>query len=444
MPGSYSHHLTSAPMPTIPPTPPKIDIDFTDAQLTGCGGWAFLARMARALELPQQLAQAVQLKCRRRGASDAEMLWSLIASLAAGNGALSDLDALCGDAVGRRLLGLQQAPSSRRAGEYLSRFSALEVDALLGVARRLSAAVAPAVIEHEVATRGYVPLFIDGTAIEVDGQLFEQAAPGYDGQTQYWLHGVFLASLWSSARLYPGGVDVAAGWREQLDQDVAPLLAADTPVWARADNAYYRGEFVRYCREQGWDYSVSVTHDSYRRPVLEVLEGLPERAWTDIGLGESATLVYHRPQGWAEHAYVVVRRLYDGAQRRLVPAYTVILVSRDDLPLAELVRRHRGKQGQENAFKGPLIDMDLHHPPCRRFHANQAFYVCGQIAQLLLRALQYRVLPSTARQHGLRPLIRYLMRTVARLVRSGRRWRLDFAKNNFHLDWLFYAACQRE
>jgi len=128
----------------------------------------------------------------------------------------------------------------------------------------------------------------------------------------------------------------------------------------------------------------------------------------------------------------------------LMPAYTVILVSRDDLPLAELVHRHRGKQGQENAFKGPLIDMDLHHPPCRRFHANQAFYACGQIAQLLLRAVQYELLPKAARRHGLRPLIRYLMRTVARLVRTGRRWRLDFAKSNFRLDWLFYAACQLE
>ena len=80
------------------------------------------------------------------------------------------------------------------------------------------------------------------------------------------------------------------------------------------------------------------------------------------------------------------------------------------------------KQGQENAFKGPLIDMDLHDPPCRRFHANQAFYVCGQIAQLLLRAVQYQLLPIKTRLHGLRPLIRYLMRGVARLVRTGRRW----------------------
>ena len=127
----------------------------------------------------------------------------------------------------------------------------------------------------------------------------------------------------------------------------------------------------------------------------------------------------------------------------LIPAYTVILVSRDDLPLDELVRRHRGKQGHENAFKGPLVDLD-HHPPCRRFRANQAFYACGQLAQLLLRAVQYRVLPKAARRHRLRPLIRHLVRTVARLVRSGRRWRLDFARTNFRLDWLYHAAVQLE
>ncbi len=107
-----------------------------------------------------------------------------------------------------------------------------------------------------------------------------------------------------------------------------------------------------------------------------------------------------------------IRRCRDRGQSLLLPVYTVILVSRDDLPLDELVRRHRGKQGQENAFKGPLIDLDLHHTPCRKFRANQAFYICGQIAQMLLR--------------------------------SGRRWRIDLARTNFRLDWLYHAAVQLE
>ncbi len=55
--------------------------------------------------------------------------------------------------------------------------------------------------------------------------------------------------------------------------------------------------------------------------------------------------------------------------------------------------QHRGKQGQGNVFRGPLIDLDLHHPPCRSFTANQAFYLCGLLAQALLCAVQYWLLP---------------------------------------------------
>jgi hypothetical protein len=100
-----------------------------------------------------------------------------------------------------------------------------------------------------------------------------------------------------------------------------------------------------------------------------------------------------------------------------------ILVSRTDLPLDELVRRHRGKMGQENAQKGPLTDLDLHHPPCSRFEANRAFYAAGQIAQILLVATQFLLLPVSARGHGLRTLIRDLVRLAGKLVRHARRLR---------------------
>ena len=63
---------------------------------------------------------------------------------------------------------------------------------------------------------------------------------------------------------------------------------------------------------------------------------------------------------------------------------------------------------------------------------------------MLLRTVQYQVLPARARRHGLRPLIRYQVRVVGRLVRSGRRWRVDFARANFRLDWLYNAAVQLE
>ena len=71
--------------------------------------------------------------------------------------------------------------------------------------------------------------------------------------------------------------------------------------------------------------------------------------------------------------------------------------------------------------------------------ANQAFCALGWIAQVMLRAVQFTVLPKRARKHGLRPVIRHVMRTAAYMVRSARRLYVRFAKTNPHLDWLYEA-----
>ena len=195
MPGDATLTPQVRRMSKIIPNPPKIEIDFTDAQLTGQGGWALLSRVA------------------------------------------------C------------------RLGEYLCRFGSAEVAALQGVVRDLTRTLAGAVVAHEVERRGYVPVFVDGSAIKVGGDLFEDAGKGYDGTRQYWLHGVFLGPLWISGWLHPGGVGVpglarAVGGRRGAACWTVPRRS----VWVCADNAYYGRDFVGYCRERGWDYSVSVTH----------------------------------------------------------------------------------------------------------------------------------------------------------------------------------------
>ena len=424
--------------------PPKVEFEFTDLDLTGFGGASILARTAGRYGLFELLEEAVSVKVRDRGASDAETLWAMIASLCRGHGSLSDLDALRADGVARVLLGLREVPESRRAGEWLSRVGTADVKGLWTAAVRFAERVAPMIVEHELETRGYVPLFIDATGVEVDGALFERARKNYDGERGYWLHAAFAGGLWTAGQLQPGGGRVTLNWRKLLEW-TAGSVPAGTPVWLRADNAYYKGELVRLCAARGWDYSISVTNDAWRAPVLEQIEGLADAAWTDIGMEEEAIFATHRPRGWdAEQHYVVVRRRTENGQMLLVPRRAVMLVSRADLPLAELVLRHRGKQGQENAFKGPLRDMDLHHPPCRGYRANQAFYALGQIAQVLLRAVQYGALPKSARRHGIRPVIRYVMRATAHMVRTARRVCVRFAKTNFRLDWLYRSMVALE
>lgn len=425
------------------PKPEKIEIDFTDAKLTGMAGSLFIARLANPLKLLDLLEEHIHLKKRNRGCDDKDSLLGLIHNFCAGNGKLSDMDTLRADTPTVSLLGLEDVRGSKRMGEYLTLFTADSVKALYSVAHSLCKQVAPDVIQHFVEQKGYLPLFLDGSEIEVTGRHFEQAAVGYTGNKQYWLHSIFIGHLWVSGRLNPGASDVCIGWREQLENDVAPLIELGIPVWARMDNAYYRKEVVEWFEQKQWDFSVSVTNSNNCRPILDCIEGLPDSAWAAIRSDktEEAIFSYHQPAKWQrEQTYVVTRRWHDGKQWLLEPVYGVILVSRSDLSLAELVKRHREKQGQENAQKGPLIDLDLHHPPCRKFHANQAFYTCGQIAQILLRALQYRALPKAERKHGIRPLIRKVVRSVGRLTCSGRKWTLSFVKTRVALDWLWEAS----
>jgi hypothetical protein len=402
--------------------------------------------MAGYLGLPERLKEALKLKKRNRGACDTDMMLSTIYCLAQGDGKLVDVDRLGADGPRTMLLGIENVPDSRRLGEYLARFDKESVTKLRAVATDLAVQIGQDVAKHEKEAYGYVPVFLDGTSIEVSGEYFEGAKAGYNKQIQLWQHSIYLGRLWASQELRPGGVGVTFGWRKQLEE-IQPLLDKVGDVWIRADNAYYSKGVVRYCRQNNMDFSISVTHNTYKKPLREEVAALDDTDWEWLNddKTEEAAFIYHQPHEWEqEEAYVVIQSYWDGAQRRLSPKHIFILVSRTDLSLRELVRRHRGKQGQENAQKGPLIDLDLHHPPCWRYQANRAFYTAGQIAQLLLCAVQYNLLPQEARRHGIRTIIRDLVRTAGRLVRHSRRSILRFAKSSLRLDWIAHAADRLE
>lgn len=160
----------------------KIEIDFTDDGITGSAGSVFLSRMSHHLGLPQLLDDALKLKVRNRGASDADMMLSLIYCLGQGDGALLDVDRLGADEPRQTLLGVEEVPGHRRLGEYLARFDEGSVERLLWVAHCVAKEVAPLMMEHELDERGYIPVFVDGSAIEVSGKYFEGSGVGEGGQ----------------------------------------------------------------------------------------------------------------------------------------------------------------------------------------------------------------------------------------------------------------------
>lgn len=163
-------HPTSESLTTTVCRVPKIETSFTDAALVGTGGWIRLAQMAKQSGLLTALCKGIRLKRRQRGASDEEMPWSLIASLAVGTGALTDLDALRTNQEEPVLLGLTEAPSGRSRQHRPS----LSTSLLLRVTSRS---------------------FFDGTLMEVDGRLFEGGHKGYSGEPSYWFYSVFIGEI---------------------------------------------------------------------------------------------------------------------------------------------------------------------------------------------------------------------------------------------------------
>ncbi|MCY3859998.1 MAG: hypothetical protein OXG25_13930 [Gammaproteobacteria bacterium] len=104
-----------------------------------------------------------------------------------------------------------------------------------------------------------------------------------------------------------------------------------------------------------------------------------------------------------------------------------------------VLRRHWQKRGFENGFKGPLREMNLHHPPIASLADNQVYHLCGLIAQMLLTYLQYIMLPNDVQNVEPRPVIRDLMRSVAKLTCSDGRYCLLFSSDHRHREWLTAA-----
>ena len=130
----------------------------------GCGGQPGFVQVVAVLSA---------LQATKSSASDFENVWSLIAALSCGDGTLQDQDRLKTRKADRKMQGLRTVTSSRRMSELLGNLSTPHGDSLRGLVTRLAKRIAPPIIKVERDQRGYVPIFLDATAIEVKGENFE-------------------------------------------------------------------------------------------------------------------------------------------------------------------------------------------------------------------------------------------------------------------------------
>lgn len=386
-------------------------------------GIPLLLKLMRSLKL-EQAFQTFYIKQRKKGYQEADFFFALLFLFATGHRTLKDLDRIQKDPI----FSAFSLPNSRTLGEWLLKWTPEQLNQLDALLFDLTKTCLPDFL-RSFQQQGYsfLPIFLDASLLEVQGRYFQGAKRAYNQKKALLLHASFIDNLAVQTTLHPGNVHATQGWEEQFERVAAllptPLLDKKLSVWVRLDNAYYNKKVLQAVHEQGWELSISVTHSTYKSPLLTQLKHRPQSAWRKAIRSDGTvqvTELMHQPIDWPQAMrYLVIKtQLPETKQRLLIDSerfsYTFICTNNTSLDAEEVIRRHRGKQGQENAFKGPLEDLGLHHPRCHSLIANQVIARLVQLTQLLLRILQQQRASSTPKQA--RKQQRARLRTICRQV----------------------------
>ena len=424
-----------------------VDIEFgDDAELTSWGGLGLAERLACRIRLWRE--------CRRRlpsgpkiegGYHTTTVVAAILYGLLSGAHGTFAAQSLREDEVLKKLLGLRDGvPEEATVGRALKQMHATDGAAALGEvlrieARRLIEKTALGEMTHE----GFVPVFIDGTWLEVGRETRFEGVKYFKDSAK-----LMGSSLWIGP--YLAGWSFAAPGEDERRASMR-LLA---PAWREviqgaglADRALFVVDSLY--GDEGCLSQLEACRGAHYVAGANKLAGVeaaameqPETQWVDTGMRpgrfkgwEASGLCVHRYQGmnWPTRRTVVTRRYRRGGEMfwryrsvltNLEPDDPRIerLMSRERIGFAAAVwRLYDRKQSMENQFKDLLRDLGLHHPPSARLGANEVFYLIGALALNPAVGLRRIGLRRGESSMALWRLRREVLAMPARAVRHARR-----------------------
>lgn len=332
-------------------------------------------------------------------------------------------------------------------------------DAALAAQARRAARAIP---RQRMLAWGMMPVFLDGTRLEVKGSCFDAARGDYKNEKSLLAMALYAGPVLAAVRVLDGSQS-EAGWMPAmmgLAEGTVRELAGARPVLALADSAADAG-VIAAARARGWRLLAGA--NKLRRSLEPLAQELPASCWSPLqpaegNAREEAGVFVHSWPGLEGQVTVAVRRWQSAGELGLW-RYSFLFTSLEprDLP-AEKLRKHgyagalwmlyATKQGWENNFKTLLSDLGGHNPPSGRLGATEAFVFLAAMASNVWAALSLKAAPAQLR--GMR-LWRYARdwavmagtlvmesgrRLVVRLAGAG----LDALKQRLFLEWMQGAA----
>ena len=384
------------------------------------GGQVLVDAFCRRFGLWGRLAQAKGVDRRKRkgaGFAPEAISAQLMFTLASGGCGLADAERAGKDQVLMGLVGLKKGADESTLGEWLRAQTPESVHSLWEINWAFLDEVWGMAKAGRVCHAGEEDWFFDDTQIEVYGESFEGARINYNGD-----RALSLQTLWRGPFVMDAILDGAADVSEHLEA----LLGQHDARWRErrthfyADSGSSAGKYldmIRGAKFTHWTVSYNKWTD-----VLERLAGeLPEKSWSAPNeKGEQYAWLRHMP-GEAKEAvtFATVRRKPEG---EMFWRYAFIACEPGEGWEAQGVfQRHALKGDKERGFSELLSDLDLHHPPCEKLVANQAFYALAILTYNVLTAMKVLELEDSQQSWRIRTIIRNLL-TVPVTVSSHARY----------------------
>jgi len=398
----------------------RVRVAFDDERAVSDAGIALAATLAGRLGIEGLVDRFVRLRRERPGAGNAgRKLMTLIFAMALGADSIDDCDVLRSGRIGRLLGGWVAAPST--LGTFLRAFTfghVRQLDRVLGetLTRAWRAGAGPG--------SGRLVVDVDSFVGEVHGYAKQGAAFGYTRKRGY--HPILASRAETGevlhVRLRTGSANTQRGIVRFTDELIARVARAGATgvKLLRADSGFWNTKVFARLEQAGWTYSIGVR---MTQPVREIVEQIPEQAWTTIDdypdSGEAqiaeTTLAGRR---------LIVRRVRTlGAQGELFPDWQHYpFASNRSEEMALVEAEHRQHAVVELVIRD-LKDQALAHFPSGQFHANAAWTVIAAIAHNLLRWTTVLGLPG-ATVRAARTLRRRLLALPGRLTTHAGLWTL--------------------
>jgi hypothetical protein len=286
--------------------------------------------------------------------------------------------------------------------------------------------------------------------IDLDSSIYEQASPHKEGASKAYNGEIGyhpLLAFWAEegellfSHLRRGSAHTSRNVRWFLTEMIK-RVPTHARLHLRADSGFYSNEVVQWCEAHQARFTLTADQTA---PLLARITAVPDRRWTPLRaypLCEVTELRY-QPARWSHpYRYVVKRQLRERKDGELEWQYYVFVTNDEVRPATDLVAWHLQHADMENRIKEHKSGLGLEKLPTRRFHANWAYLLIGQIAFNLLAWFKRLLLPPCYHHATAKTIRHHLLNLAGKIVHSARQCFLVLSSHyRYQLVWQF--AIQR-